>query len=298
MGATDSGKTRTTGARTSGPQNGPGNSDPVGQSVGINWPQRVRVSANANHSGPGAADSRGRRGADPPGGGPCARASGPDGITDKFLFFENRNPRTQWVTAPPSYTTPTFRGSITATMDTMTHQSVGADVTPLPDWLTAGEPPAPATSKPVKALVLQQFEAVFPRTLELISSGYTLTAAVQELPIDIDTGAFLRWIKRDHMRAEAYKEAKEIRTEAWAGKLVEYAEAADTAEDVQRSKLKVDTLKWLMAADNRRTYGDVKQVELGGSISITAALAAANQRVIEAEIIEAVEPLQLENDDE
>lgn len=183
-------------------------------------------------------------------------------------------------------------------MDTMTQQSVGADVTPLPDWLTAGEPPAPTTSKPVKALVLQQFEAVFPRTLELISSGYTLTAAVQELPIDIDTGAFLRWIKRDHMRAEAYKEAKEIRTEAWAGKLVEYAEAADTAEDVQRSKLKVDTLKWLMAADNRRTYGDIKQVELGGSISITAALAAAQQRVIEAEIIEAVTPRQLENDDE
>ena len=34
-------------------------------------------------------------------------------------------------------------------------------------------------------------------------------------------------------------EAKEIRTEAWAGKLVDYAEGADTAEDVQRSKLKV-----------------------------------------------------------
>lgn len=221
----------------------------------------------------------------------------------KFLFFQidPENPLGQLT--PVGHGSPyspntACRGSIQTTMDTMTQQSVGADVTPLPDWLTAGEPPAPTTSKPVKALVLQQFEAVFPRTLELISSGYTLTAAVQELPIDIDTGAFLRWIKRDHMRAEAYKEAKEIRTEAWAGKLVEYAEAADTAEDVQRSKLKVDTLKWLMAADNRRTYGDVKQVELGGQISITAALAAASQRVIEAEIIEAVEPRQLENDDE
>jgi hypothetical protein len=174
-------------------------------------------------------------------------------------------------------------------MDQQLSQSVGADVTPLPDWLTAGEPNAPALSKPAKALVLQQFEAVLPRTLELISSGYTLTAAVQELPIDIDTGAFLRWIKKDPMRSEAYKEAKEIRTEAWAGKLVEYAEAADSAEDVQRSKLKVDTLKWLMAADNRRTYGETKQIELGGTISITAALAAANQRVIEAEVIEAIE---------
>jgi hypothetical protein len=215
----------------------------------------------------------------------------------KFIFFIFE-PVTQWVNIPTATTNHRQRGSIPTTMDTQTQQSVGADVTPLPDWLTAGEPPAPTPSKPVKALVLQQFEAVFPRTLELISSGYTLTAAVQELPIDIDCGAFLRWIKRDHMRAEAYKEAKEIRTEAWAGKLVEYAEAADSAEDVQRSKLKVDTLKWLMAADNRRTYGDVKQIELGGSISITAALAAANQRVIEAEIIEAVETPRLENDDE
>lgn len=184
-------------------------------------------------------------------------------------------------------------------MEQRTTDSVGADVTPLPDWLTAGELPAPtAPSKAGKALVLQQFEAVLPRTLELISSGYTLTAAIAELPIDIDAGAFLRWIKRDHQRHESYKEAKEIRTEAWAGKLVEYAEAADSAEDVQRSKLKVDTLKWLMAADNRRTYGETKQIELGGQISITAALAAAQQRVIEAEVIEAVEPRQLENDDE
>ena len=156
----------------------------------------------------------------------------------------------------------------------------------LPPWLTVPDPAPPSVSNERKQLSIAEFDVVFPRILELLASGYTLTKAVEELPIALDTGAFLRWIKKDHDRAELYKEAKEIRTEAWAGKLVEYAEAADTLEDVQRSKLKVDTLKWLMAADNRKTYGEVKQVELGGSISITAALNAAQQRVIEAEYID------------
>lgn len=183
-------------------------------------------------------------------------------------------------------------------MDIDTSSSVGADVTALPDWLTAGDPPAPTplSSPQGKALVITQFEVAFPRIMEMVSSGYTFAQAVREYPIDIDQGAFLRWINKDPMRKETYREAKEIRTEAWAGKIIEYAEAADSAEDVQRSKLKVDTLKWLMAADNRRTYGDVKQVELGGSISITAALAAAQQRVIEGEVIELIEDKQ--NDDE
>lgn len=165
-------------------------------------------------------------------------------------------------------------------------------------------PAQPRLSKAAQSLWPLQFEAVYPRILDLLSSGYTLTNAIKELPLDIDSGAFLRWIKKDPQRHEAYKEAKEIRTEAWAGKLVEYAEAADTAEDVQRSKLKVDTLKWLMAADNRRTYGDSKTIELGGTISVLGALAAAQQRVIDAEVVEVIEHSsvtsqpQIEQDDD
>lgn len=192
-------------------------------------------------------------------------------------------------------------------MDMQTHielQSVGADTTVsdqppiLPSWLSNPDPAPLTTSKERKALLFVQFETAFPRVLEMMSSGYTFTSAVRELPLELDHGAFLRWIKKEPGRAEMYKEAKEIRTEAWAGKLIEYAEGVDSAEDVQRSKLKVDTLKWLMAADNRKTYGDTKSIELGGTISITAALAAANSRLIEGEVLEAVEPRQLENDDE
>lgn len=177
----------------------------------------------------------------------------------------------------------------------MKTSTVGAGVTDqktpvgLPDWLSAPDPPTPKLSKEQKALSYTRYEAIFPRVLDLLSSGYTLTNAIREIPLDIDVGSFVRWITRDPQRNESYKEAKLVRTEAWAGKIIEHATAEDSMEDVQRSKLIVDTYKWLMGADNRRTYGDTKTVELGGSISITAALAQANQRVIEAEVIDVIE---------
>lgn len=178
-------------------------------------------------------------------------------------------------------------------MDTKT-ETVGADVAVrssagLPDWLSTPDIPVPSLSKEQRALSFAQYEALFPRILDMLSSGYTLTNALRELPVEIDSGTFMRWLKKDPQRQEFYKEAKEIRTEAWAGKIIEHATSTDVAEDVQRSKLIVDTYKWLMASDNRRTYGDTKTVELGGSISITAALAQANQRVIEAEVIDVIE---------
>lgn len=178
--------------------------------------------------------------------------------------------------------------------------SVGVALAPeLPAWLSSVEEtptPSPlAVSRDSKAAIILQFEAVFPRILDMMSGGSTFAAAVRDLPIELDTGAFMRWIKRDPQRHEAYKEAQEICTEAWAGKALEYAEGADSLEDVQRSKLKVDTLKWLISSYNRRRYGDVKQVELGGQISISAALAAAQNRVITDEVIDV--PL-LSNDED
>lgn len=60
----------------------------MGQGAGIDWFQWVRESvAGLASLALGTADSRGRRGADPPGGGPSARASGPDGITNQIFIF-------------------------------------------------------------------------------------------------------------------------------------------------------------------------------------------------------------------
>jgi hypothetical protein len=47
-----------------------------------------------------------------------------------------------------------------------------------------------------------------------------------------------------------------------------------------------------MSAHNKKRYGEIKQVELGGTISITEALAQAQARVIEGEVIDVTPRLE------
>ena len=145
------------------------------------------------------------------------------------------------------------------------------------------------------------FEAMFERVLTEITRGRTLKSIVAEDLRNIDYEAFWRWIKRDPRRMDRYKEAKELRTEWWAGRIVEIAEADDALEDVARSKLKIDTYKWLMGADTRKTYGESKQIELSTSISITAALEQARSRVAALPVVEEIsdvdDPLALPSSD-
>ena len=189
--------------------------------------------------------------------------------------------------------------SIRDTMDTSQPQSVGADVAhqstqlehsiELPDWLD----PAPRSDTPlakmpaeVKALTLVQYEQVFMRAIDSIAHGKSLSQVLRDDQRDIDYNDFYRWIKKDPSRKSLFDEAQEMRTEFMAGEIIEIADADDSLEDVQRSRLKIDTRKWLMGAHNRKKYGETKTVELGGSISITDALAAAQARIIEAEVID------------
>jgi hypothetical protein len=72
--------------------------------------------------------------------------------------------------------------------------------------------------------------------------------------------------------------------------MIQIADANDSLEDVNRSKLRIDTRKWLMGADNRKQYGEVKTIDVGGQISILSALAAADSRVIDLADIEDVTP--------
>ena len=75
-----------------------------------------------------------------------------------------------------------------------------------------------------------------------------------------------------------------------AAEILEIADG-DGLEDVQRSKLRIDSRQFLIKTWNRKRYGDVKTLEVNQNISITAALEQANQRlsigrVIDAEDIE------------
>lgn len=180
------------------------------------------------------------------------------------------------------------------------------DNAPLPHWLAPTahqqhidnfvEPPIIPTAlldpqerrRLSKELLDATFDAMLERVLTEITRGRTLKSIVAEDLRNIDYEAFWRWIKRDPRRMERYKEAKELRTEWWAGRIVEIAEADDALEDVARSKLKIDTYKWLMGADNRKTYGESKQIEVSTSISITAALEQARSRVAALPVVEEI----------
>lgn len=145
------------------------------------------------------------------------------------------------------------------------------------------------------------FDAMFERVLGEMVKGRTLKEVLANDQRTIEYEAFFRWIKKDPQRHERYKEAKELRTEWWAGRIIEIAEADDTVEDVARSKLKIDTYKWLMGADNRKTYGESRQVEINQSISILSALEAAQSRIAPTQLVDEVidvEPMQSIEHDE
>lgn len=154
-------------------------------------------------------------------------------------------------------------------------------------------------SKEARELLHVEYQQIFERVIEDVYRGRSLQSLIQDDFRLISYEDFLRWVRRDPERHERFKEAQEMRTEFLAGEILEIAdgvEAVDpTSNDtVNRDKLRIDTRKWLMSAHNKKRYGEVKQVELGGTISITEALAAAQARVIDNEVTD-VTP-RLEND--
>ena len=186
--------------------------------------------------------------------------------------------------------------SIHTTMESRQSKSVGTDdalvesAVEIPDWLE----PAPrslAKSPPeVKALALAQYEFIFMRVIDSIAHGNSLSQILRDDQRDIDYNDFYRWIKKNPERNQLFTEAQEMRTEFMAGEIIEIADADDTLEDVNRSKLKIDTRKWLMGAHNKKKYGATTNIEMTGGISILGALAAANTRVINMDDVTDVEP--------
>ena len=171
--------------------------------------------------------------------------------------------------------------------------------TPLPSWLSVPDPIPPRPSKAAKQLLHLEYEQIFERVIENIYRGYSLRCLVENDSRVISYEDFLRWIKRDPQRHERFKEAQEMRTEFLAGEILEIADGVDTIdasspETVNRDKLRIDTRKWLMSAHNRKRYGETKQIEVGGTISITEALAQAQARVIDAEVIDVIPKLENE----
>ena len=154
----------------------------------------------------------------------------------------------------------------------------------LPTWLSPS--PDQPTLTPVTPRQLQekQFEIFFETLLDKIARGINLKECLRDDQRDFDYTQLLRWIHKDPMRKSRYYEAQEIGSEMIAAEILEIADGVTSnensiPEDVQRSKLRIDSRQFLIKTWNRKRFGDVKTIELNQNISITAALEQANQRL-------------------
>jgi len=184
--------------------------------------------------------------------------------------------------------------------------SVGTVVTgetPLPSWLSCPDPKPPRPTQAAKTLLHVEYEQIFERVIEDVYRGRSLQSLIEDDHRVVSYEDFLRWVKRDPNRHERFKEAQEMRTEFLAGEILEIADGVESVDPtsndtVNRDKLRIDTRKWLMGAHNRKRYGESKQIELGGQISVLGALAAAQRTVIDGlvtEVVDVTEQLRLED---
>lgn len=102
------------------------------------------------------------------------------------------------------------------------------------------------------------FESVFERVIEGVEAGIPPSQTLKEDPRNIDKGKFYSWMNRDPDRKKRFDDAKVIGALVMEDMLLERING-DSLEDVQRAKLAVDTLKWLMQVNNRKRYGADKE---------------------------------------
>lgn len=109
----------------------------------------------------------------------------------------------------------------------------------------------------------------------------------------------MKWLSTFPEFSAQYARAQEARADTFVEQMQEIADNGSNdwmekhgqdstgwqlnGEHIQRSKLRVDTLKWIASKMKPRSYGDKQQVELSGSIETTtkeqrdAAVAAATR---------------------
>ena len=138
-------------------------------------------------------------------------------------------------------------------------------------------------------------ESIWPRLLEDIASGASLTAALQRLRPSPSYWWAKHQLRRDPELRARYAEAGEDRADRLAEQLLELADTPipegldgpGKSAWVQQLRLRVDARKWIACKLKPRQYSDRLDLEVRHtSISITAALADAERRVLVGKTLE------------
>ncbi len=129
-------------------------------------------------------------------------------------------------------------------------------------------------------------EAVAAEVCERLSQGETLRAICED-PAMPSHQTVYRWVADEPTFRTAYARAREAQMEHWSDEIVEIADDASNdymerigkdgevervfdPEAVQRSKLRIATRQWLMARLAAKRYGDKIDVNVSGSVEVSA----------------------------
>ncbi len=126
------------------------------------------------------------------------------------------------------------------------------------------------------AYTKKQIETIFSEICDKISKeGLSLrkVLALKDMP---DAVTFYKWIDSSKSKIKRYARACELRADFFADEILEISDTQNIdayldddgkividGATVQRSKLKVDTRKWLMGKTSPKKYGDKVDLTVG-----------------------------------
>lgn len=115
-------------------------------------------------------------------------------------------------------------------------------------------PPYP-TTKATQELLVQTYESFFERLVEQLAAGELIGDIIQSDPRGINVGHFMTWVMSSSERERRIDEAEKIGARILVGRMVKIATGVDSLEEIERSKLRIDTLWKVAQSHNRNRYG-------------------------------------------
>ncbi len=138
-------------------------------------------------------------------------------------------------------------------------------------------------------VIKYEFDTVWPKVLEAIANGNSLTTALTRLNPSPSYAWAKMQLRNNHELKVAYQQAVEDRADRLAEELMELADmpmpehldGPSKSAWVQQMRLRVDVRKWAASKLRPKTYGEHLDVSLTENrISITKVLQDAELRVL------------------
>lgn len=117
-----------------------------------------------------------------------------------------------------------------------------------------------------RARPVEYSEELFLTICDRLSEGESLRKICEDEDMPVKSSV-LRWIRDKKELRDQYARAKEESSDAWADELVDLIKdtKADSNE-IQKARLQIDTMKWLMSKQRPKKYGDKLDLTSDGKV--------------------------------